>query len=52
MKVGDLVKNRFCGSLLVIVNVLFEENGGYYDVYALKTGERWWYVKEDLEVLS
>ena len=49
MKVGDLVKNRFCGSLLVIIK---KETEGYYDVYALKTGERWWYVKEDLEVLS
>ena len=48
MQVGDLVKNRFCGSLLVIVK---KETGGYYDVYEVKTGDSWHMLKEDLEVI-
>lgn len=48
MKIGDLVKNRFGGELLVITS---EECGGYYDVYAVKTGDRWHMLKEDLEVI-
>ena len=49
MQVGDLVKNIHSHELLVITS---EECEGYYDVYAVETGNRWLMPTEHLEVIK
>ena len=49
MKIGDLVKNKFGGELLVITS---EEVDGYFDVHVIETGKEWIMPKEHLEVIK
>ena len=48
MKIGDLVRG-ISGELFVITS---EECQGYFDVYAVETGNKWLVPKEHLVVVT
>ena len=50
MKVGDLVRCRFTGDVLMVISP--EWDGEYFDVRCFKTGKGYHMPKTHLEVIS